>query len=389
MGAGVALFHIVSRDEWARVHGERYAPASLGREGFVHLSTEAQLVRTAERFFGGRPDLLALVIREDRLASAVRFEPADGEPFPHLYGPLDLDAIEEVAPLVLVDGQFELRRGVEGLARRLADAYADAAVVEAVALGGSRTGALGPDDRSDVDLYVYCRGELPIDARAQVAESHGGAEIEVGNRFWEDGDEWVASAPPVKVDVMFRDVGWTEDEVRRVLDRGEARLGYSTCILHNLKSSAPLFDRAGWFERQQARTREPYPLALRDSILAKNHPVLRNTHSSYVGQIRAAAARDDRVSVNHRVAALLASVFDLVFAANRLPHPGEKRLVRLALESCESLPEAFAEDVATLVDSAGRRGDDVVVHAERLVDRIDAWLGSLGLLPPWPRAAAR
>ncbi len=96
----MALFHILSREEWALAStAGRHAPPSLAAEGFVHLSTRPQLLRTAERHFKGRDDLLVLSVLEDRLASPLRYEEAHGEPFPHLYGPLELQAVEAVAPL--------------------------------------------------------------------------------------------------------------------------------------------------------------------------------------------------------------------------------------------------------------------------------------------------
>jgi uncharacterized protein (DUF952 family) len=384
----VALFHIVSRSEWGARGSDGYAPASLAREGFVHLSTEEQWPRTAERFFAQRDDLLVLVVRPERLTAPVRYEVADGENFPHLYGALNLDAVEDVAAIVEVDGRFELRRGVDGVARQLAQAYAAAPVVEAVALAGSRTGPVGADAVSDVDLYVYCRGPLPLDVRAAIASRHAYAAAgpaEVGNAFWESGDEWEADEPRVKVDVMVRDVGWMEDEFARVLDRAAATLGYSTCILHNVKSSVGLFDRSGWYAGLKTRAGGPYPLALRDAIVAKNHPVLRDARSSYLGQIRAAAGRGDRVSIQHRVAALLASAFDIVFAVNLVAHPGEKRLVSIATERCASLPDGFGGAVAALLD-ASRDPSDAVGRAEEFVDRLDDWLDGLGLRPAWPPA---
>lgn len=159
----------------------------------------------------------------------------------------------------------------------------------------------------------------------------------------------------------------------------------TTCVLHNLRSSVPLYDRSGWFAGLQARARAPYPPALRDAILAKNHPVLRDAHSAYLGQIRAAAApgRDDRVSVNHRVAALLASVFDIVFAVNLAPHPGEKRLVSIVTERCPARPDGFVDAVSALLDAAAS-GGDVAARADALVDGLDAWLEALGLRPTWP-----
>jgi uncharacterized protein (DUF952 family) len=95
----MAIHHLVGRDEWARAQAAgEYAPASLARDGFIHFSTGPQLARTAARFFAGRDDLLVVSVREDRLTAPLRVEQADGDGFPHLHGPLNLDAVIEVVP---------------------------------------------------------------------------------------------------------------------------------------------------------------------------------------------------------------------------------------------------------------------------------------------------
>ncbi len=114
---------------------------------------------------------------------------------------------------------------IRELAQKLASAYSTLPQVKAVGLAGSRAGFSEPDSLSDIDLYVYKDGEIPISARRQLVPKNS-IEIELGNRFWEEGDEWFVQDPPVKVDVMFRDRAWIEDEVARVMDRheGPARL---------------------------------------------------------------------------------------------------------------------------------------------------------------------
>lgn len=94
------LFHLTLTEAWAaaRAAGE-YRAASLDSQRFIHLSTEAQWPRTRERFFAGQTGLVLLVIDPARLSHEVRFEPADGDSFPHLYGPLNLDAVIEARPL--------------------------------------------------------------------------------------------------------------------------------------------------------------------------------------------------------------------------------------------------------------------------------------------------
>ncbi len=87
-----------------------------------------------------------------------------------------------------------------------------------------------------------------------------------------------------------------------------------------------------------------------------------------------AARRGDLVSVNHRVAALLASYFDVVFAANGVLHPGEKRLLEQAGRLCASLPQKMAAQVTAVLQTAGLPGNAVVEKITLLLDALDRWL---------------
>ncbi len=94
------IFHLVDAASWAKAleKGE-YRPASVDLEGFVHLSTQAQVAATANRFFKGRSDLLLLHVDDAQLGAALRFEEGEpGELFPHFYGPLPLTAVTKVEP---------------------------------------------------------------------------------------------------------------------------------------------------------------------------------------------------------------------------------------------------------------------------------------------------
>ncbi|HEY0253932.1 MAG TPA: DUF952 domain-containing protein, partial [Kofleriaceae bacterium] len=87
------LFHITTRDAWQHaVATGDYCPPSLEREGFIHLSTEAQWEKTRERFFANATDLVLLVIDPDRVQE-IRWESADSDSFPHLYSSLSISAV--------------------------------------------------------------------------------------------------------------------------------------------------------------------------------------------------------------------------------------------------------------------------------------------------------
>jgi uncharacterized protein (DUF952 family) len=107
------LVHICAADDWrlAQDHGE-HLPQSLGDVGFIHLSTPDQAHLPANRLYAGRRDLVLLHVDPDRLSAPIRWEP--GVPtdpqsmlFPHLYGPLPVDAVTSVTPyLPRSDGRF-------------------------------------------------------------------------------------------------------------------------------------------------------------------------------------------------------------------------------------------------------------------------------------------
>jgi hypothetical protein len=231
----------------------------------------------------------------------------------------------------------------------VASEYAAYPEVEAVTLGGSRCTGFG-SEAADYDLYVYSQDELPLGFRTTVARRHG-VDVEVDNRFWESGDEWV-DRHGAHFDVMFRSCGWIEEQLSRSLDRHQASVGYSTCFWANVLYSRALFDRGVWYTRLQEKSRAAYPEPLRRAIVHKNYPILASTLSSYRTQIAWAIERDDVVSVSHRVAALLASYFDIVFAVNRLPHPGEKRQLEWVETRCPKGPGDIRQLVTAVLESS-------------------------------------
>ncbi len=75
-------------------------PVRAGREKFIHCTDGAQnLADTGNRFYTSDPrDFVALVIDKGRVSSPVIYEDPD-HIFPHIYGPLNRDAIVDIKPL--------------------------------------------------------------------------------------------------------------------------------------------------------------------------------------------------------------------------------------------------------------------------------------------------
>ncbi|MEM8782415.1 MAG: DUF952 domain-containing protein [Planctomycetota bacterium] len=110
------ILHITTRDAWddARSSG-RYEAPSLASQGFIHLSTPEQVVRVANGLFAGQAGLILLCVDRRRVDAEIRDENCEGGTalFPHVYGPLNLDAVVEVVAFEPhADGRFHLPQGL-------------------------------------------------------------------------------------------------------------------------------------------------------------------------------------------------------------------------------------------------------------------------------------
>ncbi|MBU0491522.1 MAG: DUF4037 domain-containing protein [Chloroflexi bacterium] len=266
------------------------------------------------------------------------------------------------------------------LARELTRRFQEFPTVTAVALGGSQTSTAG-DLLSDIDLYVYTSTVIPLRAREALVAEMQATRTDLNLQFWDLGDEWYDAATGLEVDVIYWEPAWIESQLNRVWRQHQASLGYSTCLWYTIRHSLPLFDRQGWFQDLQQQSQQPYPEALRQAIIAKNHAVLRRVIPSYTHQIEKASRRNDRVSLNHRVAALLASYFDVVLALNRVLHPGEKRLIEWTQAHCERLPVAMADQIEGVLQAACAADGGLVQQVQVLLDNLDEWMRQEGFDP--------
>lgn len=91
------ILHITTKADWrAALEAGAYIADSLESEGFIHCSRSEQVAKVANAFYTGQADLVLLHIDTDLLQSDLRWEAADGDEFPHIYGPLNLEAVTQV-----------------------------------------------------------------------------------------------------------------------------------------------------------------------------------------------------------------------------------------------------------------------------------------------------
>ena len=109
------IFHIVSKEEWgiAKEKGT-YHPESLSNEGFIHCSRADQIIKVANSFYKDKSHLIILRIDQTKVSNEIKTEAPLEAPwsdvlYPHIYGELNLDAVEyEVDFPCLEDGSFIL-----------------------------------------------------------------------------------------------------------------------------------------------------------------------------------------------------------------------------------------------------------------------------------------
>ena len=243
--------------------------------------------------------------------------------------------------------------------------------VEAIALGGSRAG-VNYDEKSDYDVYVYITASIDERTRRGILEKYCGY-MEIGNCYWEHEDNCVLKNG-VDIDILYRDPDVFRRDVSTVVEKYEARNGYTTCMWHNLMTCKIIYDKNGTLQKMKERFSVPYPEQLRKNIIERNTNLLYAAMPAYSLQIKKACGRNDRVSVVHRTAAFLESYFDVIFALNRLTHPGEKRLIELCKQNCATLPNNFEEnllrlfnDMSDSIDAISDDIDEIVKELKKII----------------------
>ncbi|MDJ0662675.1 MAG: DUF952 domain-containing protein [Crocosphaera sp.] len=103
------IFHITTSETWKKAKlNQEYKCDSLDTEGFIHCSTQSQILTIANTFYKQYDQIILLEINPDKLLAELKWEAPvhpksnvkhnidEQEKFPHIYGVINLDAVEKV-----------------------------------------------------------------------------------------------------------------------------------------------------------------------------------------------------------------------------------------------------------------------------------------------------
>jgi release factor glutamine methyltransferase len=94
------IVHLCPQSEWLEARErDEFTDDSLVQDGFIHCSRPDQVLQVANHYYRGIPGLTVLWIDPEKITAEIRWEPANGNTFPHIYGPIDLAAVTAVTDL--------------------------------------------------------------------------------------------------------------------------------------------------------------------------------------------------------------------------------------------------------------------------------------------------
>lgn len=242
---------------------------------------------------------------------------------------------------------------------RVADRLAVVDGVVGLTVGGSVARGTA-DDASDLDLGIYYRGPLDVDAIRRVAveldDSRSPRAVTGLGEWgpWVNGGAWMRVGGR-DVDLLYRDLDrvetvWAECREGRV--RTDYQVGHphgfhSHMYLAELHHGRVLHDPSGELSALRARFAD-YPEAMRRAIVRRG---LEEAEFS-IGISRKAAARGDVAYVVGNLYRAVACLVQALFAMNREYFVNEKGSVA-AVEGFAVRPEGFARQVAEVLGSPG------------------------------------
>nr|MDQ2997192.1 DUF4037 domain-containing protein [Chloroflexota bacterium] len=210
----------------------------------------------------------------------------------------------------------------ESIVQHLVAVLADLPGVAAIALGGS-TAAGFADESSDLDVYVYYHEPLAAsaDRATRLCALADEGTLEAGILTF--GLEDHLHVQQKLIELIYLDLDRLIAEADRAYSQGLSSEGYTTSLLYILFRNHVFHDATGEVTALRARLHAAYPEPTRTRLLREQPAVLRY----FLELLHVSRRRDDLLYVQHMRYSIQMIFFNLLFALNRMYHPGGKRLL--------------------------------------------------------------
>lgn len=268
--------------------------------------------------------------------------------------------------------------GINMIVYQIVNEFKRLGEVIAIALSGS--GASGrKDNYSDININIITEGGIPVEKRESIVKKFSDF-MEINNNFCGVSDEFVLRNSSIQIDIAYFDFNYLENKLKNILEKYNASIGYSTCFWNNVINALIVFDKNEKFKILKEKYTIEYPEELKRNIVSKNYSILKKNFSSCYNQIEKAINRNDIVNLNNRITAFLDSYFDIIFAINEIPHPGEKRLLNIVNTKCNKLPNNALVDIEKLIKDISKCDNLILEDINEIVRQLDIILKSENLI---------
>ena len=225
------------------------------------------------------------------------------------------------------------------------------------------------DDLSDINLDFYVTEPILLEKRRPILLKFS-TGVELNNSYYQTSDCFILDDFPIKITLSYIELTALQSELISVLDEANAKIGYSTCLIHHFLTSTILVDPNHQLHELQQTYQGRYPDSLKENIIQLNLPLLKVAPGSYYHQLEQALVRQDWTSILVQINKFVISYFDILFALNKCYHPGEKRLIQQAKEQCLKCPPQLEEQVRQLMNLAASGSNELLIRMDEMIGEL-------------------
>ena len=221
----------------------------------------------------------------------------------------------------------------------------------------------------DIEIDIILKKEIDFSKREYILKKLSDT-IETVQGKYGDKDIFILRNSTVQVVISYLTVDKLENNLINVVEKYEAAEGDTTYLWKKVKNAFVAYDRNNVFKTLQDKYNVDYPDKLKLNIINKNYHLLKNSFFSYYNQIGKAISRGDIEGLNNKINKFLGSYFDIIFALNKVKHPGGKKVIDIINTKCHKKPVNIDENIDGLLESVTACDDSILEKIDNIIDEL-------------------